>query len=275
MKKLILSDNTVSIMKGLLNVFILIALVSVEYTYASEECQAQAEALGERITKLENVFEERIHHIEQRLSEDGTLTTAESNETSEIESKADALVREILRLASDEEIEMAKAKIVEFRTTYGNTQTAKKAESVLSDLETVGKLMPNDFTFERWYQGEENIDLKGNKTTLLVFWDVGCPYCETEVPRLQELYNNFREQGFQMVAVTKAGDGTTETEITEFLKTHHVEYPSAKDSGVLSDYFNVTGVPAAVVLKHDKVIWRGHPVLINDDAIKFWLTDKS
>jgi hypothetical protein len=39
----------------------------------------------------------------------------------------------------------------------------------------------------------------------------------------------------------------------------------------MSDYFAVSGIPAAAVIKDGKVVWRGHPGRLTDDMINAWL----
>ena len=48
-------------------------------------------------------------------------------------------------------------------------------------------------------------------------------------------------------------------------------YPTAKENGDLSKHFNVSGIPAAAVVKGGKVVWRGHPGRLNDSMIDGWL----
>ena len=58
---------------------------------------------------------------------------------------------------------------------------------------------------------------------------------------------------------------------TEFIKDNKVTYPTAKENGDLSKHFNVSGIPAAAVVKGGKIIWRGHPGRLNDSMIDGWL----
>ena len=39
----------------------------------------------------------------------------------------------------------------------------------------------------------------------------------------------------------------------------------------LAQYFAVSGIPAAAVVKNGKVVWRGHPARINDEMLKGWM----
>ena len=48
-------------------------------------------------------------------------------------------------------------------------------------------------------------------------------------------------------------------EVMSFLQDKKVSYPNAKENGKLSSHFNVSGIPAAAVVKDGKIVWRGHP----------------
>ena len=75
----------------------------------------------------------------------------------------------------------------------------------------------------------------------------------------------------QMVGLTKITRSATEEKVTEFIAENKVTYPTAKENGDLSKHFNVSGIPAAAVVKGGKIIWRGHPGRLSDDMIDGWL----
>ncbi len=43
------------------------------------------------------------------------------------------------------------------------------------------------------------------------------------------------------------------------------------ETGKLTEYFNVSGIPAAAVVKDGKIVWRGHPIRLTDEMLKNWL----
>lgn len=127
----------------------------------------------------------------------------------------------------------------------------------------VGKAAPSAWQIEKWFQGEGEITLDNTKPTLVVFWEVWCPHCRNEVPKIESLYNEFKEKGLQVLGLTKLTRGVTETELLDFVKQSNLTYPIAKETGGLSTYFMVSGVPAAAVVKGDKIVWRGHPATLS------------
>ena len=154
---------------------------------------------------------------------------------------------------------------------YSATSIAKRAKKTQLELEVIGKESPKDWNIERWFQGESEIALDEDKTTLLVFWETWCPHCKREVPKIQNLYANFKKEGLQIIGMTKVNRSATEEGVAEFIEEEGLQYPIAKEDGNLSRYFNVSGVPAAVVVHQGAVVWRGHPASLSEDLLKNWL----
>jgi thiol-disulfide isomerase/thioredoxin len=138
-------------------------------------------------------------------------------------------------------------------------------------LSVIGKSAPAEWKIEKWYQGESDVDLGSGKTTLLVFWEEWCPHCKREVPKLQDMYNDLKGQGLQVVGLTKITRSSSDEKVSAFIADKHIAYPIAKEDGTLSSYFNVSGIPAAAVLKDGKVVWRGHPAQLDEAKLKDWL----
>ena len=63
----------------------------------------------------------------------------------------------------------------------------------------------------------------------------------------------------------------TEDEVMTFLKANDVTYPIAKETGDMSQQFNVSGIPAAAVVKDGVIIWRGHPARLSDSMLEGWM----
>jgi thiol-disulfide isomerase/thioredoxin len=186
------------------------------------------------------------------------------------EEAARNLYTQIQEMVGKGEIEAAKQKMTELTANFADTTTAKRAQSLNAELSVVGKPAPADLKIEKWYQGESNVDIdKG--ATLVVFWEVWCPHCKREVPKLEATYEKYKGKGLQVVGLTKITKSSTEEKVQEFITTEKVSYPMAKETGEMSDYFAVSGIPAAAVIKDGKVVWRGHPGRLTDDMIAAWL----
>lgn len=192
---------------------------------------------------------------------------AEAAPVNEEEEKAAA---ELLKAASQAAEAMnydeAKAKLAELKQKYPTSRPARAAVRLEEELAVVGK-PAEALKVDHMVQGNAP-DVTQGKATLVVFWEVWCPHCKREVPKLQETYTKYQGKGLQMVGVTKMTKGSTEDQVKEFIASQKVSYPIAKEAGEeTSAYYGVKGIPAAVVIKDGKVVWRGHPARLNDQML--------
>jgi tetratricopeptide (TPR) repeat protein len=130
-----------------------------------------------------------------------------------------------------------------------------------------GKQAPDGLGIETWFQGEGEVDLSNPAGTLLLFWEVWCPYCQHAVPELQETYARFKDRGLQVVGLTEITNTATPERVRDYIRAQGVSYPVAKQDGSASTYFNVAGVPSAALLKGGRLVWFGHPARISDELI--------
>ena len=188
-----------------------------------------------------------------------------------LEEKANLALSQINQLVAAGDIAGAKAKLAEGQAQFASTQAWKSTGRLSQELAVVGRDAPATLKIEKWYQGEKQVDPAKAKATLIVFWEEWCPHCQREVPKLEALWQKYKDQGLQVVGLTKLTRGTTEEKALAFVKERGVTYPTAKETGEMSAYFNVTGIPAAAILKGGKVVWRGNPSRIDDAMIAKYL----
>lgn len=187
----------------------------------------------------------------------------------EEEQAAGNLLKEASELAEKLDYDGAKGKIAELKTKYGSSRAARAAERLETEISIIGK-DAGAWQTEKWFQGKEPSMASG--TTLLVFWEVWCPHCKREVPKLQATYEKYQGKGLNMVGLTKMTRDIKEEDVTKFLSENKVGYPIAKEKGEdMSNQFAVRGIPAAAVVKDGKIVWRGHPARLTDQMIEGWL----
>ena len=180
---------------------------------------------------------------------------------------------ELLRAAGDAaealEYDEAKSKLAELTEKYPRTRAARSARKLQQELEIIGA-DAGELEVEQWLSSNQTAMNDGN-ATLLVFWELWCPHCRKEVPKLQETYSAWNAKGLNMVAVTRMSKETTRDAVDKFLEENNVSYPVAKEAGSISERFAIRGIPAAAVVKDGKIVWRGHPARIDEKMIEGWI----
>jgi peroxiredoxin len=82
-------------------------------------------------------------------------------------------------------------------------------------------------------------DLRG-KVVLVNFWATWCPPCRKEMPDMEALHQEFKEQGLVILAISDEESDKVEPFITE----HKFSYPILLDPGrKVNDLFEVEGIP--------------------------------
>ena len=229
----------------------------------------RVQELEDRLAALEKKVEEQAAAAPAARAAGGA--PAEAGVDQAKEDAATKVYEELAALVKDGKMAEAKAVAAKMETEFGDTRMWKRAAKMAQELEVIGKPAPTSFVVDKWFQNEASINFASSSPTLVVFWEEWCPHCRREVPNLEATYNKFKGQGLQMVGVTKVTRKSTEESVTAFIAEQKVTYPMAKETGELSTHFNVSGIPAAAVVKNGEIVWRGHPARITDEMIQGWL----
>lgn len=226
-------------------------------------------ALEERVTALEQALEQRTAELEALVDEKMESVVTE---LAQREQRAAEEVRAITQLAGQGDQLQAKSRLDAFFEKYAGTQAERSLGRVQQELEVVGKEAPDAIEVTHAYVGESTPpDLTGKGTSLLVFFEEWCPHCKREVPRLQQTYEKYRDRGLRVLGLTKVTKSATDEKVEAFCAANGLSFPVLKESGQASAYFNVSGIPAAAVIRDGKVVWRGHPARLNEAMIEGWL----
>jgi thiol-disulfide isomerase/thioredoxin len=211
-------------------------------------------------------LEKRIVAIEDAQKNAPKGPAAPANSADEL--AAGELFKTATKAAEDMKYDDAKAKLAELQTKYPNSRAARAAQRLNDELSVIGKPVAG-LDVAKWYQGELAA-VEG--TTLLVFWEVWCPHCKREVPKMTGIADKYKDKGLTVVGLTKQSRGITDEQVSSFISDNNVTYPMAKEKedGKISQHYGVKGIPAAAVVKDGKVVWRGHPARINDAMLDGW-----
>ncbi len=90
-------------------------------------------------------------------------------------------------------------------------------------------------------------DLRG-KVVLLNFWATWCPPCKEEMPLFAEVYEKYKDRGFEILAVST--DTKPET-VKKFVKEYKFPFPILIDDGKISEKYRVQGLPTSFLINRE------------------------
>jgi thiol-disulfide isomerase/thioredoxin len=95
------------------------------------------------------------------------------------------------------------------------------------------------------------------KVILVTFFFTTCPYCNEEMPHLEQLYQRFKDTGLEVIAVN--GTGETKDALKQWAQTQGVTFPVAmnKTTTDLVAMFKVKAYPTNVIFGKDgRVVYK-------------------
>jgi peroxiredoxin len=100
-----------------------------------------------------------------------------------------------------------------------------------------------DLSGKRWTLKE----MKGS-VVLLNFWATWCPPCRKEMPDLDALYRQFKDQGLVILAISDEDAG----KVRPFIDQEKINYPILLDpGGAVGKRFEIAGIPKTFVYDRD------------------------
>ena len=99
----------------------------------------------------------------------------------------------------------------------------------------------------------------GKKVVMLEFWATWCNICVAEIPNLVKNYEKFKDQGFEILAITlQSGD---DAEIGKVIEEQGIKYPVLIDERlkVATKVYGLAGpIPLKVIIGVDGVVKYSH-----------------
>jgi len=111
-----------------------------------------------------------------------------------------------------------------------------------------------DFTLEEFTSGESVSlsDYLGKKVVMLEFWATWCDICKTEMPRLVKEYNEYKDKGYELLAITLSrGDPKDREKIQALKDKNKIPYPLLldKEFEVATKIYGLSGpIPLKVII---------------------------
>ena len=101
-----------------------------------------------------------------------------------------------------------------------------------------------DFTLQDLNGESWNLRKQHGKVVVLNFWATWCPPCRKEMPDLETLYQQFKDQGLVILAISDEDAG----KVKPFIAERKVTYPILLDPGrKVNERFQIEGIPKTFV----------------------------
>ena len=95
-------------------------------------------------------------------------------------------------------------------------------------------------------------DFKG-KVILLNIWATWCLPCVQEMPSMEKLYKELKDEGLEILAVSI--DKLGSEAVRPFMKNHKLSFPALTDTdGKIKTLYQITGVPESFIIDKDGII---------------------
>jgi cytochrome c biogenesis protein CcmG/thiol:disulfide interchange protein DsbE len=96
-------------------------------------------------------------------------------------------------------------------------------------------------------------DLRG-QAVLINLWATWCPPCRAEMQTIEEVYNEYKEQGFTVLAVNMTYQGSP-LEIMPFVESQGLTYPILLDeTGDMAKAYQLKSLPSSYFIDRDGTI---------------------
>lgn len=92
----------------------------------------------------------------------------------------------------------------------------------------------------------------GKKAILLDFWATFCQPCQAEFPHLRRIYDDYKDQGFLVVAVSMDGPETI-AEVPSFVSRNGIQFPVVldEDSRIAALYNPRKSAPLTILIDRE------------------------
>jgi len=95
-------------------------------------------------------------------------------------------------------------------------------------------------------------DYKG-KVVLLNIWATWCAPCVAEMPSMEKLYQELKNEDFEILAVSVDESGAEA--VNPFMKKHKLDFPVLLDTkGDIKTLYQATGIPESFIIDKDGII---------------------
>ena len=151
---------------------------------------------------------------------------------------------------------------------YTSTEHSAETDTPASD-----KPAATDFELLDQYGNMQRLSDYRGKVVFLNFWATWCPPCRAEMPAIQSLYEEFQNNGgdvvFLGVASPGLGNETSEDGIRAFLEENGYTYPVAMDaSGSIFSAYSISAIPTTFMIDRNGNLFGYVPGSMSEEIMR-------
>ncbi len=110
-----------------------------------------------------------------------------------------------------------------------------------------------DFTFPDLDGRQVSLSDFRGKVVLVNIWATWCPPCRDEMPSMQKLYERFKGEHFEILAVSIDADGREA--VAPFMQQMNLTFPALLDpEGKIRSLYAITGVPESFIIDKNGIL---------------------
>jgi len=99
-------------------------------------------------------------------------------------------------------------------------------------------------------------DFIANKVVLLDFWSTWCKPCRKSMPKLEKLYQEFKDKGFVVIGINEDGPRSL-SKVQPFAHSMGLTYPILLDENrEVARKYKIAGFPTAILIKAGEIVLR-------------------
>jgi peroxiredoxin len=129
----------------------------------------------------------------------------------------------------------------------------KKDSSLKTTIPIQPGLKVPDFTFPDINGKVVSLSNHRGKVVLVNVWATWCPPCRQEMPSMQSLYEKFKGEDFEILAVSIDSEGREA--VAPFMRKMNLTFPALLDPGeTIRPLYGVTGVPESFIIDKQGIL---------------------
>ncbi|WP_216830415.1 thiol-disulfide oxidoreductase ResA [Alkalihalobacterium elongatum] len=113
-------------------------------------------------------------------------------------------------------------------------------------------------------------ELEG-KGIFLNFWGTFCPPCEKEMPIMEELYHEYKDQGIEIIALNV---DESDLVVQTFVDRYQLSFPVAIDKGrKITEGYGIRPLPTTILIDEHGEVVRVHTGFMDESVIRRFMEE--